>query len=107
VTGKSGIADLGSAESLTGTEAIACHSLPDAQRGAAGVTGALSSVGPAQQAGVAQLLRSALQHLQAGVEEIESWLAAAEPPRQPATMQSNNTSNAAKVFRGIANIRIL
>lgn len=69
---------------------MACHSCPEAQRGAAGVTGARLSAGRAQHAGVAQLVRSELQQWQVGAEPRESWLATAEPPCQ-AVMTTRNS----------------
>src|SRR5579872_6206608 len=82
VKGESWRAWRASVETERGGEAMACHWWPEAQRGAAGVTGVRLSVGRAQHAGVAQLLRSGLQQWQAGVEPRASWLAMAEPPCQ-------------------------
>jgi hypothetical protein len=55
LTGSSWTEQRGNVEIITGTAAMACHSLPDAERGTAGVTGALLPDGRAQQAGVAHL----------------------------------------------------
>src|SRR5437899_1240282 len=67
---------------------MACHSLPEAERGAAGAAGAWLSGGRAQHAGVGQLPRWESQQLQTLAELDESWLATAESPPQPVMMQS-------------------
>jgi|SRR5579859_3474199 len=83
---------LASVETERGGEAMACHWWPEAQRGAAGVTGVRLSVGRAQHAGVAQLLWSELQQRQAGVEPRESCLAMAGPPCHTVRTARNSPS---------------
>ena len=85
---------------------MACHSLPEAERGVAGAAGARLSVGRTQHAGVGQLPRCESQHLQTLAELEESWLATAEPPCQPVMMQSKKTSDAERLFWSIARITV-
>ena len=96
-----------SVRSVMGDSGRACHSLPEAERGAAGAAGARLSPGRAQHAGGGQLPRGVSQHLQTLAELEESWLATAEPPCQPVMMQSKRTSNADRLFWSVARIRVL
>ena len=83
-------------ESVSNGVAMACHSLPEAQRGTAGAVGA---AGRAQQDGVEQVAGSAAQHLQVGFEAAApraGW--ARDTACQPVAMASTKASSAEKVL---------
>jgi hypothetical protein len=96
-----------SGTTLEGVTKIGFHSLAVADRGTAGLMGTRLSRGPVQQAPVEQLLRSALQHLQAGTAEDECERATATPPCQTVRKQSNTATNGDKVLRSTWPMRIL
>ena len=96
-----------SVRSVIGDGGMACHSLPEAERGAAGAAGERLSLGRAQHAGVGQLPPWESQHLQTLADLEEFWLVTAETPCQLVMMQSKKTSNADRLFWSIASIAVL
>ena len=79
---------------VSDAEVMACHSLPNAQRGTSGAAGARPSAGRLQQDGVEHVAGSAAQHLQVGFETAElppGW--ARETACQPVAAMSTTASS--------------
>src|SRR5258708_10353692 len=98
--GSSSTVKRGSAEIVNGIAAMACRSIPEQRRGAAGVTGArFLCAGRVQHEGVAHLAGSKSQHRQTGFETGTGWPASASKALcQPVALASSKASRADEVL---------